>query len=98
MKKILFIALALIVTGTAFADKKCCKDKASCKKEASSKSCSHDAKAEGTAAVNAAPAEETHACCKKSAAAGGKACCAKGGHADSSTPKTETPAKPEKKD
>ncbi|MEN9339712.1 MAG: hypothetical protein RIQ62_1024 [Bacteroidota bacterium] len=75
MKKVLFLALGLLVAGTMYADKKCCKDKSSCSKS-EAKHCSHDeAKAEGSEAA----AGEMHACCKKSMAAGGKACCAKGG-------------------
>lgn len=56
MKKILLVALALLITGTMFADKKCCKDKANCKKETAAKSCSHD------------EAKGGKACCKKGTA------------------------------
>lgn len=78
MKKILIVALALLVSGTMYADKKCCKDKASCsKKEAScagkeAKACDH------ASAKDGAKAEASHAGCSHAAASSGKACCAKG--------------------
>jgi hypothetical protein len=81
---------SLLVTGTMYADKKCCKDKASCKKEATAtKGCSQDGATagkscckKGTAAVAPAASEDMAMapCCKKSIAAGGKACCAKDAH------------------
>jgi hypothetical protein len=70
MKKLSFVLAALLITGIAFADKKCCKKsaagKACCKKEAA---------ATATAAVDAAPgvitpvaATATKSCCKKAGA------------------------------
>jgi hypothetical protein len=86
MKKIIFVALALLITGTTFAEKKCCKDKASCSKEASSstKACCKkgdaktasadaDAKSDATGATGATAASAPKACCKD----GHKASCHK---------------------
>lgn len=106
MKKILFVALALLVTGTMYADKKCCKDKAKCDKEAAAKTCSHDeanGKAcckKGTAAVGSeAKTEDMATCCKKSVAGGGKACCSKGAaHADAPKPQPAPQAAPVRDD
>ncbi|MCC7030134.1 MAG: hypothetical protein IT257_07510, partial [Chitinophagaceae bacterium] len=50
MKKIVILALALFVSGTMFADKKCCKDKKSCKKECS-KPATATTNSDGTATV-----------------------------------------------
>ena len=96
MKKILFVALALLVTGTMYADKKCCKDAAKCNKKTAAKACSHDqagAKTAGGTNEAAAPAE-MHACCKKSVAAGAKACCAKGAHAEMPAPQKSDSSQP----
>ena len=78
MKKLSFVLEALLITGVAFGEKKCCKKgkagKACCKKEAS-------ANVDGGNAANtvtlssAAPAPK--ACCKKGGEAT-KACCKKG--------------------
>jgi hypothetical protein len=83
MKKIVFLALALLVTGTMYADKKCCKDKSSCSKSASAKSCSKDGASATVMSADmqaAADAEgkSSSSCSKKTA---GKACCSKGGSA-----------------
>ncbi len=77
MKKILFLSLALLVTGTMYADKKCCKDKSTCS-HSEAKACNHgEAKAE----VNDdGTPKEAHAGCAHAKASGAKACCAKGGH------------------
>lgn len=73
MKKVLFLSLALLVAGVAFADKKCCKKGSKCHKEAKA-SCNKDAaKADAKAS-----GEEMHACCKKNVAQGKPACCKKG--------------------
>jgi hypothetical protein len=99
MKKILFVALALLVTGTMYADKKCCKDAAKCNKETAAKACSHDqagAKTAGgtNASLEAAAPAEMHACCKKSVAASGKACCSKGAHAEMPVPQKSDSSQP----
>ena len=99
MKKILLVALTLLVTGTMYADKKCCKDPSKCKKEASAKGCSHDQAAAKSAAgsdatADAAAPAEMHACCKKSVAAGGKPCCVKGAHAEMPAPQKSDSSQP----
>jgi hypothetical protein len=66
MKKVLFIALTLLVTGTTYAQKPCCKNKSTCNKEAAS-----------TAKEGKEVAGEMHACCKKNIAEGKAACCSK---------------------
>lgn len=80
MKKILLVALTLFVAGTMYADKKCCKDKASCSKSetkacsktAEGKTCgSHKDMAKET--VNADGTVVTTPSCSKTA--GGKTCC-----------------------
>lgn len=78
MKRLSFVLAALLITGVAFADKKCCKKgtegKACCKKEASASTSAAGATVVTTVASPNAPAK---ACCKKSTA--GKACCKKEG-------------------
>ena len=84
MKKVILLSLSLFIAGTMFADKKCCKDKASCSKKEAKASCSKDEKkacckksSEGsTVSADMAATSEAHACCKKKIAEGGKACCA----------------------
>lgn len=80
MKKIVLVALTLFVAGTMYADKKCCKDKASCSKSetkacsktAEGKSCgSHKDMAKET--VNADGTVVATPSCSKTA--GGKSCC-----------------------
>jgi hypothetical protein len=86
MKKIVLVALTLFVAGTMYADKKCCKDKASCANKTETKACSKDAPGgkscckkggETHAAVNAdgtvaATATGTSHCAKGTT---GKSCC-----------------------
>lgn len=78
MKKLSFVLAALLITGVAFGEKKCCKKgkagKACCKKEAS-------ANVDGGNAANtvtlSSAASAPKACCKKGGEAT-KACCKKG--------------------
>ena len=80
MKKLSFVLAALLITGVAFGEKKCCKKgkagKACCKKEASA-----DANVGGGNAANTVTlsdvASAPKACCKKGGEAP-KACCKKG--------------------
>ena len=69
MKKILFLSLALLVTGTMYADKKCCKDKSTCS-HSEAKACNHgQAKAE----VNDdGTPKEAHAGCAHAKASGAR--------------------------
>ncbi len=81
MKKIIFVALALLITGTTFAEKKCCKDKASCSKEASSstKACCKKGEAKTASADADAKTEATGSYSGASVSSTPKACC-KDGH------------------
>lgn len=84
MKKILFLALALFVAGTSFAEKKCCKDKEACQHKTEASSCNKDAgahkgccKKDGAQANATTPTTSADADGNKAAAP--KACCKKDG-------------------
>ncbi|MCX8471323.1 MAG: hypothetical protein ORN55_06040 [Chitinophagaceae bacterium] len=79
MKKLSFVLAALLITGVAFGEKKCCKKgkagKACCKKEASANV--DGGNAANTVTLSSAAPAAPKACCKKGGEAT-KACCKKG--------------------
>ncbi|HMT36586.1 MAG: hypothetical protein IPF62_10605 [Bacteroidetes bacterium] len=96
MKKVLFLALALFITGTSFADKKCCKDKNGSKKECSANKTSttgvDPANADGTVSSKTTSTSQMPACCKSNISHGKSACCAKTSSTSTTSPASSTPA------
>ena len=92
MKKVLFLALGLMISTTMFADKKCCKDKKGSKKECCAKKAEAKVNEDGTTSVSGAKmaSGEMHACCKKRISEGKAACCAQTSSTQSTTPSTAT--------
>jgi hypothetical protein len=99
MKKLTFVLAALLVTGVAFAEKKCSKKdgKSCCKSKASTSTCGASSTAAATTAAYstaaAAPAAAGKACCKKDGATAGKACCKKDAAATTAAAPAAAPAK-----